>query len=72
MGRRSLGPGAGTPSDAADQNLPDEENPWVLLFQVDSYDDVLWGDVGTLYWLARTDDLAHGDLSNTQFVMQCC
>ncbi|MFD7022517.1 DUF1963 domain-containing protein [Promicromonospora sukumoe] len=70
--RRSLGPGAGSPSDAVDQDLPNDENRWVLLFQVDSYDDVLWGDVGTLYWLARTDDLARSDLSNTRFVMQCC
>lgn len=33
---------------------------------------VLWGDVGTLYWLALREDLARGDLSNTRFVMQCC
>ncbi|MFI2486814.1 DUF1963 domain-containing protein [Promicromonospora kroppenstedtii] len=48
------------------------EVQWVLLFQVDSYDGALWGDVGTLYWLARTKDLARGDLSNPRFVMQCC
>ncbi|MFI2366666.1 DUF1963 domain-containing protein [Promicromonospora sp. NPDC019610] len=50
----------------------DGTDPWVLLFQVDSYDGAQWGDVGTLYWLAHTDDLARGDLSNTRFVMQSC
>lgn len=50
----------------------DETDPWVLLFEVDTYDGAQWGDVGTLYWLARTEDLARGDLSNTRFVMQCC
>lgn len=49
-----------------------ETDRWVLLFQVDSDDEVMWGDVGTLYWLARPEDLARGDLSNIRFVMQCC
>jgi uncharacterized protein YwqG len=49
-----------------------ETDRWVLLFQVDSDDDVMWGDAGTLYWLARPEDLARGDLGNTRFVMQCC
>ncbi|MDR7380925.1 sensor histidine kinase [Promicromonospora iranensis] len=30
-----------------------ETDQWALLFQVDSYDGVLWGDVGALHWLAR-------------------
>ncbi|MBL0888722.1 YwqG family protein [Myceligenerans indicum] len=49
-----------------------ETDRWVLLFQVDSDDHVMWGDAGTLYWLARPEDLARGDLSNIRFVMQCC
>jgi len=49
-----------------------ETDRWVLLFQVDSDDDVTWGDAGTLYWLARPEDLAQGDLTNIRFVMQCC
>lgn len=44
----------------------------MLLFQVDSFEGALWGDVGTLYWLARPEDLARGDLSDTRFVVQCC
>lgn len=70
--RRSRKLSAGDATDAVSQDLPDKEDQWVLLFQVDSYDGVLWGDVGTLYWLARTKDLARGDLSDTRFVMQCC
>lgn len=49
-----------------------ETDRWVLLFQVDSDDHVMWGDAGTLYWLARPEDLARGDLTNIRFVMQCC
>ena len=72
MWRRPRESGLGDRPGAASQEIPDEEGRWVLLFQVNSYDGVLWGDVGTLYWLARTEDLARGDLSNTRFVMQCC
>jgi uncharacterized protein YwqG len=44
----------------------------VLVFQVDSDNDIMWGDAGTPYWLARPEDLARGDLTNIRFVMQCC
>ncbi|MFE7504359.1 YwqG family protein [Promicromonospora sp. NPDC057488] len=70
--RRSLQLVADDRTGAVSQDLPSETDQWVLLFQVDSYDGAQWGDVGTLYWLARTEDLARGDLSNTRFVMQCC
>jgi hypothetical protein len=65
-------------SDLTSPRRPDqvtiaaETNQWVLLFQVDSDNDITWGDAGTLYWLARPEDLARGDLTNIRFVMQCC
>jgi uncharacterized protein YwqG len=32
---------------------------------------MVWGDCGTLYWLARPDDLAAGDLTQIKFTWQC-
>jgi uncharacterized protein YwqG len=31
-----------------------------------------WGDVGTLYWLARRDALSPDRLAPTTFTWQCC
>ncbi|WP_275004119.1 YwqG family protein [Promicromonospora iranensis] len=70
--RRSLSNESSGSSDLRTGEVADMTDRWVLLFQVDSYDSVMWGDVGTLYWLARAEDLSRGDLSNIRFVMQCC
>jgi uncharacterized protein YwqG len=32
---------------------------------------MLWGDVGTLYWLIRPDDLAAGNFQASSFTWQC-
>jgi Domain of unknown function (DUF1963) len=51
----------------------DEAVRWDLLLQVDSDDaaGVMWGDVGTLYWLTR-DGRRPGDaLATTSFTWQC-
>lgn len=34
--------------------------------------DMMWGDVGTLYWLARTGDPANDDPTAISFTWQCC
>lgn len=58
--------------DGADRTALAAEAPnWLLLVQIDSDDDMMWGDAGTLYWLARKDALAVGDLSNVLFTWQC-
>lgn len=46
---------------------------WRLLLQLDSDDtlDVMWGDVGTVYWVARADRLAAGAWSDVWFNFQC-
>lgn len=46
---------------------------WRLLFQLDSDDDldVMWGDVGTLYWVARFDHLAEAAWDQVWFNFQC-
>ncbi|HVM27909.1 MAG TPA: YwqG family protein [Mycobacteriales bacterium] len=61
----------GLGDDWDDPRLEREAERWTLLLQVDSDDDMQWGDVGTLYWLARHDDLAAGDLSRASFTWQC-
>lgn len=51
---------------------PDVGN-WTVLFQFDSDDslDLMWGDVGTLWWAAPTAPVAAGDFSSTRFNFQC-
>lgn len=57
--------------DWVDPGRAVEARRWTTLVQIDSDDDMLWGDVGTLYWLARYDDLAVGDLTRVSFTWQC-
>jgi uncharacterized protein YwqG len=54
-----------------DARVEREAEGWTLLLQVDSDDDMCWGDVGKLYWLARRDDLAVNKLADTMFTWQC-
>jgi uncharacterized protein YwqG len=53
--------------------LLDEGQRWRLLAQIDSdpATDMRWGDLGTLYWLIRPEDLASGDLRAASFTWQC-
>ncbi|MEV6906079.1 TnsA-like heteromeric transposase endonuclease subunit [Amycolatopsis sp. NPDC051071] len=57
----------------SDPRLSEEAARWVLLAQFDSDEntDMLWGDVGTLYWLIRTDDLKAGRFDAARCTMQC-
>ncbi|WP_326569670.1 YwqG family protein [Amycolatopsis rhabdoformis] len=56
-----------------DPRLAEEGARWVLLAQFDSDDDVdmMWGDVGTIYWAIRSDELAAGRFETARFTMQC-
>lgn len=56
-----------------DARLDVEARRWELLLQVDTDDELgmMWGDAGVLYWMARPDDLATGDLSKISFTWQC-
>jgi uncharacterized protein YwqG len=47
---------------------------WELLFQVDSDDaaDMMWGDVGCLYFLIRREDLVTQSFEKAWLVFQCC
>ncbi len=46
---------------------------WRLLLQIDSDDtlDVMWGDVGTLFWAARQADIDAGRWDAGMFNFQC-
>ncbi|MGM9925436.1 MAG: YwqG family protein [Bacillus sp. (in: firmicutes)] len=46
----------------------------VLLFQMDSDDDleVMWGDVGVLYFCMDRDDLLNKRFDRVKFILQCC
>ena len=48
---------------------------WVLLFQMasicDEENDVMWGDVGNLYFYIRKDDLATKNFDKIWLVLQC-
>ena len=56
-----------------DPRLDAEARRWELLLQVDTDEalDMMWGDCGVLYWMARPDDLAVGNLSEMSFTWQC-
>lgn len=46
---------------------------WLLLLQVDtdSNSEIMWGDLGTLYFLIKKDDLAALRFDNIWFSWQC-
>lgn len=46
---------------------------WQLLLQLDSDDDcdMMWGDLGTLYFWIREADLARRDFSQVWMILQC-
>ncbi|MCK2244104.1 MULTISPECIES: YwqG family protein [unclassified Crossiella] len=56
-----------------DPGFAEEAARWVLLAQIDSSKeaDMCWGDVGMLYWVIRSADLAAGRFENARCTMQC-
>ncbi|WP_241825639.1 YwqG family protein [Micromonospora sp. CB01531] len=60
--------------DWRDQALASEAGRWLLLaqFDSDSNANMMWGDVGMLYWLIRPDDLAARRFDRAMFTWQCC
>lgn len=55
------------------QALQAGASDWRLLLQLDSNDaaDMMWGDVGMLYFWVRKQDSANKDFSNVWMVLQC-
>lgn len=61
------------PFDYGDTRHTAEALAWSLVLQVDSDDasDMMWGDVGALYWLARPNPSDAHDITRTSFTWQC-
>jgi len=59
--------------DKSWQAIQDEGQQWTLLAQIDSDKEagMMWGDVGTLYWLIRPEDLAAANFQASSFTWQC-
>jgi uncharacterized protein YwqG len=53
--------------------LRDRSSEWRLLFQVDSDDaiDMMWGDVGTIYFWIRESDARAGRFEGAWLILQC-
>jgi len=45
---------------------------FILLFQLDSDDDIMWGDVGVANFFIHPDDLARKDFSKVMYNWDCC
>jgi len=44
---------------------------WQLLLQVGSYDDMMWGDMGVIYFWITKNDLKKHDFNKVWVIMQC-
>ena len=60
-------------NDSRAKALEEGAKDWQLLFQIDSDDkaDMMWGDVGTLYFWIRSSDLKSHDFDASWLILQC-
>jgi uncharacterized protein YwqG len=60
-------------NDPRAAELSRHRDDWVLLLQLDSDDDaaMMWGDVGTLYFWVRKQDLAANNFADCWMISQC-
>ena len=66
------GDSVGYHSDEA-KTLRSGASDWMLLLQIDTDDDtaMMWGDVGTIYYWIRKQDLVEGAFDRTWMILQC-
>ncbi len=59
--------------DPRSKTLESNADDWILLMQIDSDEsaDMMWGDVGAIYFWIRTDDLANKNFDNVWLILQC-
>jgi len=50
----------------------DQFKGYILLFQLDSDDHIMWGDVGVANFFIHPDDLAKKDFSKVMYNWDCC
>lgn len=53
------------------ENFPQDEN-WVLLLQIDTDENLMFGDSGVANWFIKEADLKNKDFSNVFFNWDCC
>jgi uncharacterized protein YwqG len=60
-------------NDPKTKKLESGRYEWILLLQLDSDDDteMMWGDVGKLYFWIRKNDLKNRNFSNVWMILQC-
>lgn len=49
-----------------------QEDEWILLFQLDSDDNLMWSDVGVGNWFIRKKDLIALNFEHVFFTWDCC
>lgn len=61
-------------NDPRAKELEKGVSDWMLLFQIDSDNNanMMWGDVGRVYFTIKKEDLANGNFDNIWTVFQCC
>lgn len=71
--RAALGIPMSQPINDVYQTYGTQIDEWQLLLQIDSDDkaNMLWGDVGMLYWCIRREDLRHRRFDRVIVTMQC-
>lgn len=59
--------------DPLAKKLESGRHDWVMLLQLDSDDDtgMMWGDVGTLYFWIRKEDLEKKNFNDVWMILQC-
>ena len=62
-----------TYEEAKAQGLLDRRDDWQLLLQLDSDESMnwMWGDVGSIYFMIRREDLQARRFENAWLIMQC-
>jgi uncharacterized protein YwqG len=57
-----------------EDDLNKKDDDWILLLQLDSNEccNMMWGDVGRLYFVIREKDLVSKNFQRTWLVFQCC
>lgn len=48
------------------------EDDWVLLLQIDSDDNLMWGDMGVANWFIKKEDLLNKNFDKVFFTWDCC
>lgn len=58
-------------TDSEKADLAQRSEEWMLLFQMGSVGDIMFGDVGSIFFCIRKQDLAALDFENVWLILQC-